>query len=63
MSQQAPADFGRLAASIDHRLEFPIEVRPAELPPLDPGVTLEPIADNHLAAIGADQILGDLCTR
>ena len=35
-------------------------VAPAELPSLDPVVALEPIADDHLAAVGPQQILGHI---
>jgi hypothetical protein len=35
VAQQEPIDLGRLAAPIDKRLEIPIQIRPAELPPLD----------------------------
>src|SRR5512142_3571170 len=60
VTQQEPTDFGRLAAPIDHRLKIPIEVRPAKLPTPDPNVAAEPIADDHLPAVGPEQVPGDL---
>src|SRR5512135_3579462 len=58
--QQEPTNFGALATPIDHRLKIPIQMRPAKLPSLDPSVAPEPVADDHLPAVGAEQALGDL---
>src|SRR5271163_701525 len=60
MSQQEPTDFGGFAAPIDHRLKITIQMSPTKLTSLDPGITLEPIADDHLLSLGPQDVLGDI---